>query len=95
MVIPVNLWGRMLVGIVLNVNLLTISYIYEPSMGSISEPNILLTVTPGGWCPFLVCRCGAYYVGKTKRHWRCRIAEHVGDIKRAAENLPIARHVVD
>lgn len=37
----------------------------------------------------LVCKCKAYYIGKTKRRWRCRISEHSTDIK----NSLVARHM--
>lgn len=41
----------------------------------------------------LLCRCKAYYVGKTKREWRCRISKHCSDIWRKAEKSPIAGHM--
>lgn len=41
----------------------------------------------------MICQCKAYYVGKTKREWRYRIAEHSADIRRRTENSPVAGNV--
>lgn len=41
----------------------------------------------------LVSQCKAFYVGKTKKEWKCMIAEHITDIRHGAPNSPIARHV--
>ncbi|OCT70398.1 hypothetical protein XELAEV_18037316mg [Xenopus laevis] len=38
------------------------------------------------------CKCGKRYVGKTKREFRRRILEHVGDVK-YRRNTSVARHI--
>ncbi|OCT63445.1 hypothetical protein XELAEV_18044541mg [Xenopus laevis] len=40
----------------------------------------------------MTCQCGKRYVGKTKREFRRRILEHVGDVKHK-RNTSLARHI--
>ncbi|OCT67299.1 hypothetical protein XELAEV_18038584mg, partial [Xenopus laevis] len=40
----------------------------------------------------MTCECGKRYVGKTKREFRRRILEHVGDVKHR-RNTSVARHI--
>ncbi|OCT99589.1 hypothetical protein XELAEV_18005372mg [Xenopus laevis] len=40
----------------------------------------------------MTCKCGKRYVGKTKREFRRRILEHVGDVKHR-RNTSVARHI--
>ncbi|OCT95583.1 hypothetical protein XELAEV_18013271mg [Xenopus laevis] len=40
----------------------------------------------------MTCQCGKCYVGKTKREFRRRILEHVGDVKHK-RNTSVARHI--
>lgn len=41
----------------------------------------------------LTCECGCFYIGKTKRQFRRRIGDHLGDIRGGRMNKPICRHV--
>ncbi|OCT90035.1 hypothetical protein XELAEV_18018650mg, partial [Xenopus laevis] len=40
----------------------------------------------------MTCKCGIRYVGKTKREFRRRILEHIGDV-RHRRNTSVARHI--
>ncbi len=40
----------------------------------------------------LSCKCGCFYVGRTKRRLKDRISEHKNAIRKANLDYPIAKH---